>query len=428
MKKMVLMCVAIIFFTLATGLQTAQGVIPDDVPVYPDDMPLYAPAPLPTIATTFESALFAAMPSDENYMVSPFSLRMALAMAANGASGRSQAELLAALGIADLHAFNQAAAAFIADANENEAVTLNIANSIWFNEDYFKYPCLDFSPAYQRIIADYFAGMAQRVNAHDGADIINGWIAQQTNDRIRDVVDPLEEALALLVNAIYFQGNWAQPFNPAWTTDGIFTDRHGVETTLPFMQQTRWFSFYHSRYFQMLAKPYVDENIRMYLVLPNPRIYERLHFDLFTDAIDRMQYREVRLRLPRFTTEFTHDNLVEILQDMGVEQAFEQNRLDSEEFNFDFVGYHNMMYPPIVHNEYLFVWIDNILQKAFIEVDETGTEAAAVTVVEMRGAVAISICPLPPPIPFYCNRPFIYFIRNDATGDILFMGEFAFAE
>lgn len=369
--------------------------------------------------SSFETALFNAMPTDENYMVSPFSLRMALAMAANGASGVTQAEILAALDIDDLGMFNLAAAEFIANANENEGVEFNIANSIWFNEDFLGDYEIGFSEDYKRIITSYFAGAAERVSAENGADIINNWISEQTMGRINDIID--EDLfsdiydMAVLVNAIYFNGLWANPFDLALTRDDIFTDRNGVESSIPFMMQTRYFSLYENNYFRMLAKPYEDDNIRMYLVLP--KVEERLPFSMFEDAIGSMTMHDVRLRLPRFEKEFLHDNLVEILQEMGIRKAFEEGHFD----------FWDMIYPTYASGYPIAVWIDDVVQKTFIEVDEEGTEAAAVTVVYMVAEV-LSYRPSPPPIPFYCDRPFIYFIRNDATGDILFMGEFAFAE
>ena len=383
---------------------------------------------VPTTATTlpkeisgnFETQLFVVMPTNENYMISPFSLRMALAMAANGATADSvsRSELLAALDIDDLDEFNRAASEFITTSNANEEVEFNIANSIWFNEDRFPGVEIGFRGSYERIIRDYFAGIAENVTAETAADIINSWISEQTRNRINDVVAEEmfgedSEIIAVLVNAIYFKGDWANPFNENATRDEIFTDRNGIETMIPMMNMTRFFSYYENEYFQMLAKPYEDENIRMYFVLP--RGDERLPFSMFEDAIGNMGHRDVRFRLPRFRTEFLHDNLVEILQGMGVERAFEVGHFD----------FWDMVYPTYVGGEPLWVWIEEILQKTFIEVDEEGTEAAAATAIFM-GARAASIPP--PPIDFICDRPFIYFIRNDVTGDILFMGEFAFAE
>lgn len=372
-------------------------------------------SPLPT--RTFEAALFKAMPADRNYMISPLSLRMALAMAANGAEGLSRQELLAALDIDDLNAFNQWAANFIAYFNANEEMELNIANSVWLNEDLFDCICLDFSNTYRQIISRYFNGAARTINAQNGVDIINAWVSEQTRDRINDIIredifDEESEILALLINAVYFKGGWLMPFNSDLTRDGIFTNRTGYESVIPFMYQTAWFAYYENDYFKMLAKPYEDLSIRMYFVLP--KTTEILSFNMFEKAIPNMTRENVALRLPRFQTESFHDNLVEILKNMGVNRAFEER-------HYDFVGYNNMIYSP---NLPIWVWIADVYQKTFIEVDELGTEAAAVTVVEMAAATMIP----PPPIPFYCDRPFIYFIRSDTTGDVLFMGEFAFVE
>jgi len=358
---------------------------------------------------SFETALFHAMPTDQNYMVSPFSLRMALAMAANGADDETQAQILAALDIDNLDEFNRVAAEFIAMSNANELVEFNIANSIWLNEDLLY--GVNFADDFKDIIIGYFAGIAEGACAQYGGDIVNAWISEQTNDRINDVVsrdvfNPINITLALLVNTIYFNGDWVSPFNSALTTDCTFTDRNGVQSNIPIMEQTGRFSFYQNSYFKMLAKPSIDENIRMYFVLP--LVEERLHFSMFEDAIDGMSVTDVRFRLPRFTTESRHENLVEVMQSMGVDYAFNS-----------YADFTNMFAPQPLD---LPVYISDILQKTFISVDEDGAEAAAATVLEMVPLMGI------PSIPFYCNVPFIYFIRNDITGDILFMGEFAFAE
>jgi len=367
----------------------------------------------PAMYGTFETQLFNAMPVDQNYMISPFSLRMALAMAASGASDVTREEILTALGIVDLGEFNQAAMDFIATSNANELVEINIANSIWFNHDFFGMDELDFSDEFRDIIVNYFAGVAPRINNTNGADIVNNWISYQTRDRINDVVthDVVADSLALLVNAIYFKGDWATPFDKFDTMPDIFTDRDGIETSIDFMNKTRLFDFFENNYFQMLAKPYVDRNIRMYFVLP--RTSERLPFNAFEDAIDYMNSTLVEFRVPHFRTESMHDNLVQIMQSMGMQRAF----CDSTAEFFDMFTELPTSWP---------AYISDILQKTFIQIDEEGTEAAAVTVVSLRPQSLITH--YPPPIQFFCDRPFIYFIRNDDTGDILFMGEFAFVE
>ncbi|MCL2189424.1 MAG: hypothetical protein FWC16_10950 [Defluviitaleaceae bacterium] len=372
------------------------------------------PAPKFNLNGTFETNLLHAMPTDVNYMISPFSLRMALAMAANGAEGETLAQILTVLDIACLTQFNADIRAFIESAITNELVEINVANSIWLNHDFFDCHTIDFDLPFYETISHYFHGTAQRVNNSNGADKINAWVQAQTHGRIRDIIDEtaVEENLAFLVNAIHFLGDWAHAFNLENTQPRIFTDRLGEEIYTDMMEKTRHFSFYANEYFQMMAKPYTDPHIRMYLVLPTGD-----ELPLFSDlqaAIPRMSYELIRLRLPRFTTRSLFTNLVEILQAMGITCAFHYTTAE-------FIP----MFTDLPTDYY--AYINNILQKTFIEVNEEGTEAAAVTAVVMVAA-PVSACVSPLPRPFFCDRPFLYFIRNDVTGDILFMGEFAFVE
>ena len=359
---------------------------------------------------TFESKLLSAMPKDQNYMISPFSLKMALAMAANGANGQTRDEILNVLDIADLEQFNIAAEAFIANENANAKVEFNVANSIWNNTDFFKDPTFNFADEYKQTIADHFHGIAGDIDNASGAKTVNDWIALQTNDKIRDVLtdDNIKNTASALVNTIYFKGAWASNFNVEATRDDIFTNRNGKQDTTAFMRQTAYYRYYENAGFQMLAKPYLDTNIRMYIILPKG---EDIVLPNLDETIAKMTSENVFLQLPKFKTESMHQNLVDVLMGMGVQAAFDGNRAD-------FSGMYTKMSPNMS--------ISSILQKTFIEVNEAGTEAAAATVVMMAPTGAY-LQP-PEPIPFNCNRPFLYLIRNDATGDILFMGEYAFVE
>ena len=359
----------------------------------------------------FETLLLHVMPDDQNYMFSPFSLRMALAMTANGAENETQVEILTTLGIEDPAQLNKETAAFILAANDNQQIELNIANSIWFNHDFFGDDTVDFNETFRNTIQRYFHGAAQRITNRNGADTVNRWIADQTNDLITDIVtsEMVAESLALLVNAIYFKGDWQRPFTANATRPETFTDRNGVTSTLDFMHRSCNFAYYENENFQLLAKPYTDPDFRMYFVLP--RTEERPLFSEIEAAIPHMETTFVHLRLPRFTTQTRHENIPLLLQAMGIRTAFCGI---TAEFGpmFTTLPTH---WP---------VYITDIVQKTFITVDELGTEAAAATVVMPAPASA----PAAMPIPFHCDRPFLYFIRNNQTGDILFMGEFAFAE
>jgi len=364
----------------------------------------------------FDVSLLQYMPTDKNYMLSPFSLKMALAMAANGADGATKNEMLSVLGIDDLAQFNSAAKDFIENSNKNEAVSFNIANSIWLNSDYYKDDALDFSDTYKGTVSDYFLGTADKINNANGAKTINDWVSNETMGKIENVIndDMVKDCLSFLVNTIYFKGDWASPFAAEATYERIFNDRNGNEKTTAFMHQTGYYSYYEDTNISMLAKPYKDENIKMYFVLPNPaKSAQKVHYMepyMFDDAINNMESVRVNFSVPKFKTEYLHENLIEILQEMGINTAFNPNLAD-------FLGMYSKK-----PNENIYIKL--ILQKTFIEVDEKGTEAAAATVI---GGGAGSAQP-PKTIDFTCDRPFTYFIRNDATGDILFIGEYAFVE
>lgn len=367
---------------------------------------------------SFDFDLLAQMPRDENYMISPISLKLALAMAANGADGETKREILDVLGISDLTQFNEEVKAYIESCNNNELVEFNIANSIWYNTDYYQSQGLglggeagSFSDEFARLIKTYYYGVAETITNASGKKTVNDWIAEQTNGKITDVVTDktVMNSLALLVNAIYFKGDWQNPFKAESTRDAVFTDRSGAETTTAFMNDTGSYSYSETDSLQMLAKPYKDTGVRMYFILPKEEA--ALSQAMFDEALNNMGTEYVRFSVPKFKTEYLHGNLKEIMQGFGVKTAFKYP-------DADFWGMFEDIRPdmPVV--------ISDVIQKTFIEVDEKGTEAAAVTVIDMAPTSAIK----PDPVEFICDRPFTYIIRDDSTGTILFMGEYAFAE
>ncbi|MCD7948608.1 MAG: hypothetical protein LUG13_10080 [Oscillospiraceae bacterium] len=363
--------------------------------------------------TTFDFDLLSYMPQDQNYMVSPLSLKMALAMAANGAEGATQQELLDVLGIDDLDAYNSEAKALIASLNSNEEVEFNLANSIWYNTDFYGLSGSGFAAPFVSTIQDSYQGVAQTIDNATGSQTVNDWISAQTKDKITDVVsdEDMPETLSLLVNTIYFKGKWSEPFNEANTQDAVFTDRNGKETETAFMNYISYYACYEDEDYQVLACPYEDGSTSMYFVLPKDG--SALTQAAFENAVANMEYSYVSLSVPKFTTEYTHKDLVELLKALGVQTAFDAGTADF--FNMFLTEAVNQSEPP---------YISNILQKTFISVDENGTEAAAATVVGLGG----SSTPPPEPIVFRCDRPFTYIIRDDNTGTILFLGEYAFVE
>ena len=337
------------------------------------------------------------MPQDQNYMFSPLSIKMAFAMAANGAAGQTQEEILNALEIDDLDAFNAETAQLIETYNAQDELKLQVANSIWANKS--KLLDLDFTESYLKTIEDYYQGTASNVTDADAVDTINSWVSEHTNGKIDSIIND-SDFYALLVNAVYFKGTWAEQFNEGATRPDTFTGRDGTETEIPFMNYTRYMGYYADANTQMVRLPYKGADISMYVALTDqPGSY-------LEEAVEKMETTRIALSLPKFRVEFS-TSLNDIMKALGVQTAFAEEEAD---------------FTPMIGEKLLF--IDETLHKTYIDVDENGTEAAAVTSISAGATSA----PVDEPIEFKADRPFTYFIRDDASGEILFLGQFAYAE
>ena len=341
------------------------------------------------------------MPKDQNYMISPFSIKMAMMMAANGANDYTQKEILSALGVSSIDEYNQKASDIITRYNSNKDVNLNVANSIWLNKT--EAMGANFKDTYKKIISDFYKGVAMEENADIIASKINDFIAKETNNKITNVLPTERPAgfLSALVNTIYFKGSFENQFDTANTKKDTFTDRNGNKSEIDFMNQTKHFGYYENDGVQMLKMNYSGRDIAMYILLND----DDKDVDI-NDIISKMEYKKVSVSMPKFKTEFTK-SFVDVLKQMGINIAF-TNAADFSNM-FDNVEAH----------------ISDVIHKTFIEVDENGTEAAAATVILMTK----NSLPMPEEIKeFKANKPFTYFIRDEVSGEILFLGEYAFAK
>ena len=341
------------------------------------------------------------MPKDQNYMISPFSIKMAMMMAANGANGYTQKEILSALGVSSIDEYNQKANDIITRYNSNKDVNLNVANSIWLNKT--EAMGANFKDTYKKIISDFYKGVAMEENADTIASKINDFIAKETNNKITNVLLTERPAgfLSALVNTIYFKGSFENQFDTANTKKDTFTDRNGNKSEIDFMNQTKHFGYYENDGVQMLKMNYSGRDIAMYILLND----DDKDVDI-NDIISKMEYKNVSVSMPKFKTEFTK-SFVDVLKQMGINIAF------TNAANFS-----NMFDNVEAH-------ISDVIHKTFIEVDENGTEAAAATVILMTK----NSLPMPEEIKeFKANRPFTYFIRDEVSGEILFLGEYAFTK
>jgi len=337
------------------------------------------------------------MPQNENYMISPFSIKMAMMMAANGADGETRQEILNAFGIESIDEYNEFSKDIIKKYTSNEKVKLNVANSIWLNND--REALAKFDDDFTKVIEDYFDGTTNEVNSSNAVKLINDWCSVKTNGKINEIISS-PDFLAALVNAIYFKGSWASQFKEVNTFIDNFTTHDGTNIEKSFMYQKGRFDYYEDESIQMVEMPYEDINTSMYIVLSK----NDGKIDI-NNAISNMTHTMVNIKLPKFKVEYNQE-LSGILKEMGIDKAF----LPS------YAEFNSKMFDNILDN----VCISSVLHKTFIEVDENGTEAAAITAILMR---TTSVKPEYEVKEFNADRPFIYFIRDNESGAILFMGQ-----
>jgi len=350
---------------------------------------------------------------DGNLFYSPYSISVALAMTYAGARGETERQIADALRFVlpqqRLHpAFNAldlelAARGERAKGKDEEGFRLNIVNAIWGQEDY------EFLTEFLDVLAvNYGAGL--RLLDFIGAPeqsriIINDWVSDQTEGMIEDlipsgVIDSLTRLV--LTNAIYFNAAWLYPFSEDVTKDGTFHLLDGGEVVVPMMMQTESFSVAEGEGYQAVALPYDGGELSMVILLPKVGQFEAfqgsLDADLVGTIIDDLARRQVTLTIPKF--EFESDfSLVDSLAEMGMPIAFSGAA--------DFSGMTGTRE----------LAIGDILHKAFVSVDESGTEAAAATAVVMELTAAPE-----QPVEVTVDRPFVFLIRDIETGAILFVG------
>jgi serpin B len=350
-----------------------------------------------------------------NLFYSPYSISLALAMIYAGANNETAQQMADTLQFllepARLHpAFNWldmklASRGEGAQGKDGEGFRLNIANAIWGQKGY------EFLPAFLDVLAENY-GAGLRIldfitEAEASRLAINKWVYNQTEGRIIDLIPPgAIDALTRLVltSAIYFNAAWEYPFNDKVTANGPFYLFDGGQVTVPMMGQTESFGYSVREGYQAVELTYDGGELSMVILLPasgNFKAFEQgLQAQQVDDIIKALQNTRVSLTMPRF--EFDSEfSLKDTLTRMGMPDAFSAE-------DADFSG--------MTGNRELF--ISDVVHKAFVAVDEAGTEAAAATAV----IVGTTSAPGEPPVEVTLDRPFIFLIRDIETGAILFVG------
>lgn len=359
--------------------------------------------------TAFALNLYSKLKETEgNLFFSPYSISTALALTYAGArenTEKQMAEVLCfTLDQKRLHPAFASIEARLKAIQKKGDVQLSVANALWPQKDYVFLE--DFLELTKKNYGARITPLNYKID-HEAARItINQWVEQKTNDKIKELIkrgilDPLVRLV--LTNAIYFKGNWADRFDKKLTEDAMFHLLSGKSIKVPMMNQKQKFGYAEHENLQILELPYVGEELSMLVLLPKKvdgltELENKLTTDNLKKWTRHLGEREVWVFLPKFemTSAFRLDKT---LASMGMPDAFSMNA--------DFSGMDGTKK----------LNISAVIHKAFIAVDEQGTEAAAAT------GVAIGVKSLPQPAPvFRADHPFMFLIRENLSNSILFFG------
>ena len=375
---------------------------------------------------SFADALVRELDAEGNWSVSPYSIRLCLAMLANGAKGETQQELLNALSIDDLDAFNQSVKELLETYDSYARImSLETANSLWLNQSQLGGEG-EFLPDYVRGMDEFFRAAVEEVTNADSVERVNAWVSEKTHGKIPTILtEDNREFVTALVNAVYFKAAWENEFNEERTDKADFTNADGTTGTVDMMHQTDGFDYYATPGIEALEMPYKnyavdnevgdnweyfrDADFSMYLIKAD----DTLDVQNFLDNAE-FTYGDVNVSVPKFKVEYSAA-LDEALQALGVQTAYDPENADLTA----------MLDPSSLPGQQHF--LDTVLHKTYIAVDEKGTEAAAVTAAMTGEGAAM---PSRPEMvrTFTADSPFWFVIRDNANGEILFTGRYETAK
>ena len=369
---------------------------------------------------------------DKNLCISPYSINSALAMTFAGADGETRTEMAHVLHFPiagdvpasfsalqqSLHQMSEKTAELAKESKKfggpSEPITLNIANRLFAKKGY------PFRDAFLSLVKQYFGGGFEPLDftADPAAATqrINKWVADQTRDRIRDLIPAgaLDKTTRLvLANALYLKAPWANEFSQNATQSEPFFVR-GAPVDVPMMRKTdKNFGYARREGFTVVSLPYAGNDLQFVVLLPDEinglrDIESKLSGDVLASCA-KLEKRDVDLHLPKFKFEPPTVALKEKFEALGMKTAFD---VPPGSANFDKIA-------PRKPSDYLY--ISNIFHKTFIALDEKGTEAAAATAVVMMARSAL-MSPPPPPVEVKVDRPFVYAIQHVPSGVCLFLG------
>ncbi|MBI5844820.1 MAG: serpin family protein [Deltaproteobacteria bacterium] len=339
-----------------------------------------------------------------NLFFSPYSISTALAMLYEGARGTTATEIQTAVSLpGDGNIRKPAIAAIYNRLNPDDGdFTLRVANALWMQTGY------DSIAQYKDDIQQYYCAKLGSVDFQNSPgkaiSLINKWVAKSTNNKIAGILseDNLNnQTKFIFINAIYFKGKWEQPFEKSDTVNKKFNIGQNNSVEVPMMNQEGFFRYSENDLFQSLEMPYKGDMLSMIILLPKkndlPWFENNFTIETIIDLRKKLSELEVNVEIPKFRFDFG-ERLKKYLVPMGVKKAFSSGA--------DFSGIEK-------GHELL---LDEIFHKAYVDVNEEGTEAAAVTFGEKAEA------PPPEPVKFIADHPFIFLIQDRTNGNILFIG------
>jgi serine protease inhibitor len=346
----------------------------------------------------------------KNIFISPLSISTALVMIYNGAESLTRDAIAETLQIKEMSLtdINEGYRNLI-DSLENveSQVSLNIGNSIWISKSFEPSVKVGFKDTLKKHFRSEI--LPRQFSDPKTVDEINAWVKRETTGKIDKIIDNIDQGtLMFLISAIYFKGDWVKKFNESKTRQRSFYLQNGKKLSVAMMSNIEEFLYYSDDSVQVARLPYGRDKLAMYVLLPN----EGVTLDSFIQTLDqekldsvlaRMNMIEIELQLPKLKLEYGKKQLNNALIRLGMGIAFDRESadlkgiasVDSENLSISFVDH-----------------------KAVVEVSEKGTEAAAVTNIGIRSAQMLITTRR-----FVVNRPYLFVIRDDRSGSILFMGK-----
>ena len=344
----------------------------------------------------------AAQEAGKNFFISPLSVSMALAMTLNGAAGQTYVDMQKTLGLQGLsnEEINKSYEDLIAQfAALDPNVDFQIANSIWYRNTF------QVIDSFLTVNSTYYDAAVKPLNFNDpnAADAINQWVSGKTGGKIPSIISPPidQRTIMYLINALYFNGTWRYRFDPANTEPRPFHLLDSTVVNVPTMALGDTLNYYSDNLFQVVELPYGKGDYSMLVLLPKASFAAAeasLNQNEVGGITNGLARREVNVSLPKFKLTY-ETSLIPILKKMGMGIAFGNGA------NFSRI------------NASIPLEITEVLHKAYVDVNEKGTEAAAVTVVGI-GLTAVE----PVTINFTVNKPFIFLIKENHDNTIMFMG------